>query len=76
MNARIWLEHATLAMALAFAIAAVLEWSRLRNALSGLLTILAGASMVGLVVLVANHLIFPFNIDVMESVVLQHARRA
>lgn len=63
-------------MALAFAIAAVLEWSRLRNALSGLLTILAGASMVGLVVLVANHLIFPFNIDVMESVVLQHARRA
>lgn len=76
MNARIWLEHATIAIALAFAIAAVLEWSRLRGALSALLTIVAGASMVGLVALVANHVTFPFNIDVMESVVLQHARRA
>ena len=76
MNARIWMEHATIAIALAFALAAVLEWSRIPGALRTLLTILAGVSIVGLIVLVANHVLFPFNIDVMEGVVMQHARRA
>jgi hypothetical protein len=76
VNARIWLEHALLAMALALALAAVLEWSRIPGALRGLLTIVAGASIVGLIALVVNHVRFPFNIDIMESVVLQHARRA
>ncbi|HEY2898297.1 MAG TPA: hypothetical protein VGJ12_14250 [Gemmatimonadaceae bacterium] len=76
MNARIWLEHATIAIALAFALAAVLEWTRIPGALRSLLTILAGASIVGLIALVVNHVFFPFNIDLMESVVLQHARRA
>ena len=76
MNARIWLEHALIALALAFALAAVLEWSRIPGALRTLLTIVAGASIAGLIALVVNHLLFPFNIDVMESVVLQHARRA
>ena len=76
MNARIWLEHAMVAIALAFALAAALEWSRIPGALRGVLAILAGASIVGLIALVANHVLFPFNIDVMETVVLQHARRA
>lgn len=76
MNARTFLEHAVIAIALAFALAAVLGWSRIPRALSTLLTILAGASIVGLIALVANHLVFPFNLDLMESVVLQHARRA
>ena len=76
MNARIWLEHATIAIALAFALAAVLEWTRIPGALRSLLTILAGASIVGLIALVVNHVFFPFNLDLMESVVLQHARRA
>lgn len=76
MNARIWLEHAMLAIALAFALAAVLEWSRIPGALRALLTVVAGASIVGLIALVVNHVLFPFNIDLMESVVLQHARRA
>jgi hypothetical protein len=76
VNARIWLEHALIALALAFALAAVLEWSRIPGALRALLTIVAGASIAGLIALVVNHVIFPFDIDVMESVVLQHARRA
>jgi hypothetical protein len=76
VNARIWLEHATLAIALAFALAAMLEWSRIPGALRALLTIVAGASIVLLIALVVNHVLFPFNIDVMETVVLQHARRA
>jgi len=76
VNARIWLEHATIAIALAFALAAVLEWSRIPGALRALLTIVAAGSIVGLIVLVVNHVLFPFNIDVMEAVVLQHARRA
>jgi hypothetical protein len=76
VNARLWLEHAIIAIALAFALAAMLEWSRIPGALRSLLTVVAGASIVGLIMLVVNHLLFPFNIDVMESVVMQHARRA
>jgi len=76
VNARTFLEHAVIAIALAFAVAAVLGWSRIPRALSALLTILAGASIVGLIALVVNHVMFPFNLDLMESVVLQHARRA
>jgi hypothetical protein len=76
VNAHVWLEHAAIVIALAFVLAAACEWSRVSAALPALLTIVAGVSIIGLIALVANHVIFPFNIDLMESVVLQHARRA
>jgi hypothetical protein len=76
MNAHTWLGHAAIAIAIAFVLAFVLERSRIAAALPAVLTLAAGASMLMLIALVANHVRFPFQIDVMESVVMQHARRA
>ena len=76
MNAHTWLGHAAIAIAIAFIVAFALERSRIATALPALLTLLAAGCALVLAVLVVNHVPFPFQIDVMESVVMQHARRA
>ena len=54
--------------------------ARLRHARFGIahfgLAALATANVIALLALCANHLTFPLNLDLMESVVLQHAERA
>lgn len=75
MSAHSWLGHAALELALALVLAFVLERSRVTAALPALLSLLAAGSALVLLALVVNHVRFPFQIDVMESVVMQHARR-
>jgi hypothetical protein len=69
------LEHAALALAVAIVIAAMLERSRIAILLPALVGAIAALSGIVLVALVANHVRFPFNLDVMEGVMMQHARR-
>lgn len=76
MNAHVWLDHAAIPLAIALIVAFALERSRMAAALPALLTLLAAASAVTLTALIVNHVRFPFQIDVMEDVVMQHARRA
>jgi 4-amino-4-deoxy-L-arabinose transferase-like glycosyltransferase len=57
-------------------LAIALERARVTLVLPVLLSILAAASVVVLVALVVNHIPFPFHLDLMEGVVMQHARRA
>jgi 4-amino-4-deoxy-L-arabinose transferase-like glycosyltransferase len=70
------LEHTAIALAIALLLAVALERARVAVALPVLLSILAAASVVVLVALVVNHVTFPFHLDLMEGVVMQHARRA
>lgn len=69
-------ERTTIALVIALLLAVVLERSRIARALPALLSILAAASAVVLLALVVNHVRFPFHLDLMEGVVMQHARRA
>jgi hypothetical protein len=57
-------------------LAVALERARVTLALPVLVSILTAASIVVLVALVVNHVTFPFHLDLMEGVVMQHARRA
>lgn len=70
------LEHAAIALMIALLLALALERARVAVALPALLSVLAAASVVVLVALVVNHVPFPFQLDLMEGVVMQHARRA
>jgi hypothetical protein len=63
-------------LAVALALALLLERMRAGRVLSALLAVLAAGSAVVLIALVANHVGSPFHLDLMEGVVLQHARRA
>jgi len=67
-------------MALALAIAGVavlaLELARVPRALPSVLSLLSAVSAVVLLALVVNHVPFPFFLDLMEGVVMQHARQA
>lgn len=76
MNLLRLLEHGALALGIGFVIAVALAWSRVVAALPVLLTLLAAGSAIVLIALVVNHLRFPLDLEVMEGVVLQHARRA
>jgi hypothetical protein len=69
------LEHTAIALAIALLVAVALERARLAPALTALLSILAAASAIVLVALVVNHVPFPFHLDLMEGVVMQHAQR-
>ena len=69
-------ERTVIALAIAFLAAVSIERSRVASALPALLSGLAAVSAVVLVALVVNHVAFPFHLDLMEGVVLQHARRA
>jgi hypothetical protein len=70
------LEHAAIALAIALLLAFGLERTRVALALPVLLSILAAGSVVVLVALAMNHIPYPFHLDLMEGVVMQHARRA
>ena len=70
------LTHAAIALVIASLAALALERIRAPRALPALISLLAAASAVVLIALVVNHVPFPFQLDLMEGVVLQHARRA
>jgi 4-amino-4-deoxy-L-arabinose transferase-like glycosyltransferase len=70
------LEHTAIALAIACLAALALERARVQRALPALLSLLAAVSAVVLVALVMNHLPDPFHLDLMEGVVMQHARQA
>ena len=70
------LEHTAVALAIALVAALAFERIRLAYALPALLTALAAGSALVLAALVVNHVGFPFHLDLMEGVVMQHARRA
>ena len=64
-------------MLLALALLVALTLERLgARALPALLAILSVVGAVVLVAMVVNHIWFPFNLDLMEGVLMQHARRA
>jgi hypothetical protein len=70
------LEHGAIALVIGFLVAVALERSHVVGVLPAMLTILAAGSAVVLVVLVVNHVRFPLHLEIMEGVVMQHARRA
>ena len=70
------LEHTAIALAIVLFAAVAVEQARIARALPALLMLATGASALVLVALVINHLTFPFHLDLMEGVVMQHARRA
>ncbi len=70
------LIRSVVAIVIALVLAMALERARAERVLPTLLTALAGGSAVVLIALVANHIAFPFHLDLMEGVVMQHARRA
>lgn len=76
MNPQAWLQHEPVVLALALLVGIALERSRTPSALPALLGILSAASAVAVIALVVNHVRFPFFIDLMEGVVMQHAQRA
>jgi hypothetical protein len=71
-----WSEHTASLLALALVVALAMEWSRISVALPALLLLLSAGSTIVLVALVVNHVRFPFHVDLMEGVLMQHARRA
>jgi 4-amino-4-deoxy-L-arabinose transferase-like glycosyltransferase len=75
VNEHVWLTHAAIPLAIALIVAFALERSRMSAALPALLSLLAAASVIVLAALIVNHVRMPFQIDVMEEVVMQHARR-
>ncbi len=70
------LAHSLIALAIAALVAVATEKARVAYALPALLTGIAGGSALVLAALVVNHITFPFHLDLMEGVVMQHARRA
>ena len=76
MNLQAWLQHEPVVLALALLLGVALERSRIPSALPALLAILSATSAVVVIALVVNHVRFPFFIDLMEGVVMQHAQRA
>lgn len=63
-------------LVLALLVALALERLRVKSALPALLATLSAAGALVLVALIVNHVWFPFNLDLMEGVLMQHARRA
>ena len=76
MTAHTGLVATSLLLALAFIVAVGLERSRKTLLLPLLLTGLAAWSAVVLIALVGNHLRFPFDIDLLEGVIMQQAHHA
>jgi hypothetical protein len=76
VSALIPLAHAALVLAIALAVAVLLERSPLRAALPVLVSVLAAASALAIAAMLVNHARYPFHLDLMEGVVQQHARRA
>ncbi len=70
------LEHAAIAIAIALLVALAAEQARLVRLLPALVGVVAAACALELVALLVNHVPFPFHLDLMEGVVMQHARRA
>lgn len=70
------LEHTAIALVIAALAALVLERARVSRALPALLSLLVALSAVVLAALVVNHVPFAFHLDLMEGVVMQHARLA
>ncbi|MEP7088455.1 MAG: hypothetical protein ABI884_14230, partial [Gemmatimonadota bacterium] len=70
------LAHAAIAIAIATLVALGAEKARLVRLLPALVGVVAAACALELVVLLVNHVPFPFHLDLMEGVVMQHARRA
>lgn len=70
------LEHTALALAIAGVAVLALELARVPRALPSVLSLLSAVSAVVLLALVVNHVPFPFFLDLMEGVVMQHARQA
>jgi hypothetical protein len=75
VHEHVWLSHAAIPLAITLIVAFALERSRVSAALPALISLLAAASAVMLAALIVNHIRIPFQIDVMEEVVMQHARR-
>jgi hypothetical protein len=65
-----------LALVIALLLAVALERFGRARALPIVLGVLAAASVVTLIALVVNHVRYPFQLDLMEGVVMQQARRA
>lgn len=76
MNLQSWLQHEIVILALALLVGIALERLRVPSALPALLAVLSAGSVVAVIALVVNHVRFPFFIDLMEGVVMQHAQRA
>lgn len=76
MNPESWLQHEPVVLALALLVGIALERSRIPSALPTLLAILSAGSVIAVIALIVNHVRFPFFIDLMEGVVMQHAQRA
>jgi hypothetical protein len=70
------LEHTVVVLVIAGLAALLLERARVLRALPTLLSLIAVVSVVALVALVVNHVPYAFNLDLMEGVVMQHARQA
>ncbi|MDQ2929377.1 MAG: hypothetical protein M3Y05_00965, partial [Gemmatimonadota bacterium] len=70
------LEHTAIALVIALVAAVAIERLRIVRALPSVLAACAAVSTAVLVALVANHIVFPFHLDLMEGVVMQHVRRA
>jgi hypothetical protein len=70
------LAQTTLIIIVTLLVATVLERSPLSGVLSTVLTIGAAMCTIVLAALVVNHIRFPFQLDLMEGVTMQHARRA
>jgi hypothetical protein len=70
------LEHTVIALAIALIAALAIERMPIASALPALVTALSVGSALVLAALVVNHVTFPFHLDLMEGVVMQHARRA
>ena len=62
-------------LVLALLVALAFERSRVQAALPGLLALLSALGALALVALIVNHVWFPFNLDLMEGVLMQHVRR-
>jgi hypothetical protein len=69
------IAHVALVLVACLAIAVLLERARLSGVLSTGLACFAALCTIVLAVLVVNHIRFPFQLDLMEGVTLQHARR-
>jgi hypothetical protein len=70
------LEHTVVALAIALIAAVAMEKAGVVRAVPTLIALASSASIAVLIMLIANHITFPFHLDLMEGVVMQHARRA
>ena len=75
MSATSWANHPAMLLAIALLVALTLE-RLVPRAFPALLAMLSVLGAVVLIAMIVNHIWFPFNLDLMEGVLMQHARRA